>query len=139
MAWKLPFTSSPTFPPRSGSERSERDRRTQPGLGVSEASGERPASPDGDEQTAHRLLARLSNEYATIALELDTTEANGPRLIIRSLRDHGRIALDPLALSLLCHADQAILDLLADIARDPAARFEFADWMQSRAPFTAPG
>lgn len=89
---------------------------------------------NGTNRSRHHALTRISNEYATIALELDTTEANGPRLIIRSLRDHHEITLDPLALSLICHADQRILDLLADISRDAGARWEFAQWMQARNP-----
>jgi hypothetical protein len=77
-------------------------------------------------------LALISNEYATIALDLDMREANGPRVKVSSLRDHAEIFLDPLALSLICHADQNVLGLLADIARDGGARKEFAQWLQER-------
>ena len=75
-----------------------------------------------------RVLATLSNEYATIWLELDRS-ANGARLIVHSLRDHGQIELDPMALSLLCSADDEVLALLADIARDSGGRREFHAWM----------
>ena len=82
---------------------------------------------------AERILATLSNEYATIWLELDRS-ANGPRLVVHSLRDHGQIELDPMALSLLCSADDEVLALLADIARDGGGRREFHAWMaQQRA------
>lgn len=82
--------------------------------------------------SAHQLLTRITNEYATVQLELDTTEANGPRVVIKSLRDHHEVRLDPLALSLLCHVDEHVLDLLADISRDSSARWDFAQWLQSR-------
>ena len=75
-----------------------------------------------------RVLATISNEYATIWLELDRS-ANGPRLIVHSLRDHGQIELDPMALSLLCSADEEVMALLADIARDSGGRREFHEWM----------
>lgn len=75
-----------------------------------------------------RVLAKLSNEYATVWLELDR-EANGPRLVVHSMRDHERIELDPMSLSLLCHLDDVLLSLLADIARDSGARREFHAWM----------
>ena len=78
-------------------------------------------------------VAKLSNEYATSWLDVDRTDANGPRLRIRSLRDHGEVLLDPHALALLCNIDHQVLGLLADIARDPAARGEFADWIADRA------
>jgi len=74
-----------------------------------------------------RVLAKLSNEYATIWLELDHG-ANGPRLVVHSMRDHEHVELDPMALSLLCHLDADVLSLLADIARDPGARQEFRSW-----------
>jgi hypothetical protein len=80
----------------------------------------------------HELLARLTNEYATVQLELDGKEANGPRVLLRSLRDHREVYLDPLALSLLCHVDQDVLDLLAEISRDSSARADLANWMQAR-------
>ena len=35
-----------------------------------------------------------------------------------------------MALSLLCHADDEVLSLLADIAKDSGARREFHAWMQ---------
>lgn len=79
-----------------------------------------------------RLLTRIASEYATVELRLDEEQANGPRVVVRSLRDHLEIALDPLALALLCHLDQAMLDLLADVSRDDGARREFADWMTTR-------
>jgi hypothetical protein len=78
------------------------------------------------------LLTRITSEYATVELRLDDEQANGPRVLVRSLRDHQEIHLDPLALALLCHVDQNMLDLLADVARDSGARTEFADWMKTR-------
>jgi hypothetical protein len=77
-------------------------------------------------------IAKLSNEYATVWVDLDREDANGPRLLVRSLRDHGEVYLDPVALSLLCELDQQLLSLLADIARDEGAREEFHAWMASR-------
>lgn len=82
---------------------------------------------DGDEN----VIAKLANEYATIWLEVDRTEANGPRLKILSLRDHDEVYLDPTALSLLCQVDEVVLGLLADIARDSGARRQFHDWVRS--------
>lgn len=75
-----------------------------------------------------RVIAKLSNEYATVWLELDR-EANGPRLVVHSMRDHERVELDPMSLSLLCHLDDVMLSLLADVARDSGARREFHAWM----------
>ncbi|HEX4107342.1 MAG TPA: hypothetical protein VHX88_04365 [Solirubrobacteraceae bacterium] len=77
-------------------------------------------------------IAKLSNEYATVWVDLDRDDGNGPRLRVRSLRDHGEIYLDPVALSLLCEVDQELLSLLADIARDKGARTEFHAWMETR-------
>jgi hypothetical protein len=88
-------------------------------------------APDNGAEHFERLTL-ISNEYATIALDLDTRDANGPRVKVSSLRDHAEIFLDPLALSLICHADQNVLGLLADIARDSGARKEFAEWLQER-------
>ena len=79
-----------------------------------------------------RTVARLANEYATVWLELDEGGGNGPRLRVMSVRDEREVALDPVALSLLCELDQNLLGLLADIARDPAAREQFADWFATR-------
>jgi hypothetical protein len=76
------------------------------------------------------VIAKLANEYATIWLQVDRT-ANSPRLVIHSLRDHGQVQLDPMALALLCHADDEVLALLADIAKDAGARGEFHAWMQA--------
>lgn len=81
--------------------------------------------PDAD-----RVLAKLSNEYATVWLELDR-EANGPRLVVHSIRDHEHVELDPMSLALLCQLDEEVLGLLADMARDPGARKEFHAWMQA--------
>lgn len=77
-------------------------------------------------------IAKLSNEFATIWLTLDDAPSNGPRLRVDSLRDHGTVVLDPVALSLLCSLDENVLGLLADIARDDAARGQFAEWFASR-------
>jgi len=77
------------------------------------------------------VLAKLSNEYATIWLEVDRKDANGPRLKISSKREHDEIYLDPTALSLICHMDESVLALLADISRDGAARTQFHEWLQS--------
>lgn len=83
------------------------------------------------------VIAKLSNEFATVWLELDEGEANGCRLRIRSLRDHEDITLDPVALSLLCQLDQDLLSLLADIARDSHSREEFQRWFHAR--YSPPG
>jgi len=93
------------------------------GVVVSEAANGVVTPPSED-----RVLAKLSNEYATIWLELDRA-ANGPRLVVHSMRDHEHVELDPMALSLLCHIDNEVLALLADIARDSGARAEFHAWM----------
>ncbi len=81
--------------------------------------------PDSD-----RVIAKLSNEYATVWLELDR-EANGPRLVVHSIRDHEHVELDPMSLALLCQLDEEVLGLLADMARDAGARTEFHAWMQA--------
>jgi hypothetical protein len=88
----------------------------------------------GEENGSGQLqrLALISSEYATIALDLDTRDANGPRLKVTSLRGHGEIYLDPLALALICHADHNVLGLLADISKDHRARGEFAEWLAQR-------
>ena len=78
------------------------------------------------------LIAKLSNEFATVWLELDEEDANGPRLRIRDMRDEQEIYLDPVAIALLCQLDRNVLALLADIARDGPARDEFARWLESR-------
>ena len=65
-------------------------------------------------------------------LELDDESGNSPRLRVMSVREEKEIALDPVALSLLCELDRNVLGLLADIARDPAARQQFADWFATR-------
>jgi hypothetical protein len=80
----------------------------------------------------HELLTRLTNEYATIQLELDTKDANGPRILVKSLRDHREVYLDPLALALVCHIDAHVLDLLAEISRDESARADLANWLEAR-------
>lgn len=76
------------------------------------------------------VIAKLSNEYATIWLEIDRKDANGPRLKISSMRDHDDVYLDPTALALICHIDEPVLALLADISRDGAARKQFHDWLR---------
>jgi hypothetical protein len=63
---------------------------------------------------------RLGNEYATVEVSLDES-ANGPRLRIVSVRDELEMFLDPVALALLCHADDTVFALLADEARDHGA------------------
>lgn len=77
------------------------------------------------------VIAKLSNEFATIWLELDNTEAAGPRLRVRSMREHDEVYLDPIALDLICHIDDQVLGLLADIARDSEARDQFHAWVES--------
>ena len=77
------------------------------------------------------VIAKLSNEYATIWIELDRTQGAGPRLRIRSLREHDEVYLDPIALDLICHVDDQVMGMLADIARDEDARKQFHDWIES--------
>jgi hypothetical protein len=79
----------------------------------------------------HDVLATLGNEYATIWLSVDR-EGNDPRLRVASMRDHTERLFDATALSLLCHADEVVMGVIADIARDGAARQELAAWAQSR-------
>jgi hypothetical protein len=76
-------------------------------------------------------IADLSNEYATIALSLDQS-GNDPRLRVCSVRDHTERLFDATALSLLCHVDATVLAVLADIARDPSAGGELAEWLAQR-------
>lgn len=66
----------------------------------------------------------LANEYASVRLTLDES-GNGPRIRVRTNRDAREIFLDPVAFDLLCHADFAIFDLLADAARDSRALEDF--------------
>ena len=73
-------------------------------------------------------LARVANEYATVAVELDL-RGNSPRLRVRSLRDGHEVSLDAAALSLLCQMDTLLLRFLADAAVDSGARHEFRDWL----------
>lgn len=79
-----------------------------------------------------RRLARLSNEFAAVEIDLDERDANGPRVRIYSVRDDEEVWLDPHSLSLLAHVDADILGLLADIARDERARDELGEWLQAR-------
>lgn len=83
--------------------------------------------PETDAPPPEHVIAKLSNEYATVWLELDR-DANSPRLVVHSLRDHERIELDPMSLALLCQLDTEVLGLLADIAKDSGARREFHAW-----------
>ena len=77
-------------------------------------------------------LTRISNEFGAVEVDLDRETANGPRVRIHSVRDETSVWLDAHSLALVAHIDQDVLSLLADIARDGAAREEFADWLQSR-------
>jgi hypothetical protein len=77
------------------------------------------------------LLATLGNEYATIWLSVDR-EGNDPRLRVVSMRDDNERLFDATALSLLCHADDVVMGVIADIARDGSARGELAAWAESR-------
>lgn len=70
-----------------------------------------------------RYLA-LANEYASVRLAVDES-GNGPRIRVSTNRDAREIYLDPIAFDLLCHADFAIFDLLADAARDSLALEDF--------------
>jgi hypothetical protein len=79
----------------------------------------------------HDLLATLGNEYASIWLSVDR-EGNDPRLRVMSMRDRNERLFDATALSLLCHADDVVMGVIADIARDKAARQELATWAESR-------
>lgn len=85
--------------------------------------------PDADVPAEERVVAKLSNEYATVWLELDGS-ANSARLIVHSLRDHERVEFDPMALALLCQVDTEMLGLMADIAKDGGARREFHAWRE---------
>lgn len=86
--------------------------------------------PKEDTPPEDRVIAKLSNEYATIWLELDRT-GNSPRIVVHSLRDHEQVELDPMSLALLCHLDTEMLGLLADIAKDGGARREFHAWREA--------
>lgn len=77
------------------------------------------------------VIAKLSNEYATIWLEVDRGQAAGPRLRVRSMRENDEVYLDPIALDLICHVDDQVLGMLADIARDGDARKQFHAWIES--------
>lgn len=77
-------------------------------------------------------LVRISNEFGAVEVDLDRETANGPRVRIHSVRDETEVWLDAQSLALVAHVDQDVLSLLADIARDEAAREEFARWLQSR-------
>lgn len=77
------------------------------------------------------VIAKLSNEFATIWLEVDRTQGAGPRLRIRSMREHDEVYLDPIALDLICHVDDQVMGMLADIARDEDARKQFHAWVES--------
>lgn len=77
------------------------------------------------------VIAKLSNEYATIWIELDRGGAAGPRLRVRSMRENDEVYLDPTALDLICHVDDQVLGMLADIARDEDARKQFHAWVAS--------
>ena len=79
----------------------------------------------------HDLLATLGNEYASIWLSVDR-DGNDPRLRVMSMRDRNERLFDATALSLLCHADDVVMGVIADIARDKAARQELATWAESR-------
>jgi hypothetical protein len=79
----------------------------------------------------HDLLATLGNEYASIWLSVDR-DGNDPRLRVMSMRDRNERLFDATALSLLCHADDVVMGVIADIARDKAARQELAAWAESR-------
>jgi hypothetical protein len=79
----------------------------------------------------HDLLATLGNEYASIWLSVDR-DGNDPRLRVMSMRDRNERLFDATALSLLCHADDVVMGVIADIARDGAARQELAAWAESR-------
>ena len=83
--------------------------------------------PEAETPPPEKVIAKLSNEYATVWLELDR-DANSPRLVVHSLRDHERVELDPMSLALLCQLDAEVLGLLADIAKDSGARREFHAW-----------
>jgi hypothetical protein len=78
---------------------------------------------------------RLGNEYATVEVSLDET-ARGPRVRIFSVRDGLEAVLDPVALTLLCHADDTVFDLLLDQARDDGALAELAELLRTRQPIT---
>lgn len=77
------------------------------------------------------VIAKLSNEFATIWIEEDRSQAAGPRLRVRSMRENDEVFLDPTALDLICHIDDQVLGLLADIARDSDARAQFHAWVAS--------
>ena len=77
-------------------------------------------------------LARISNEFAAVELDLDEVEANGARVRIRAVRDDVEVYLDAHSLALVAHVDHDVLALLADIARDGRARVEFAEWLAAR-------
>lgn len=74
-------------------------------------------------ESTERYLA-LANEYASVRLTMDE-RGNGPRIRVSTNRDDREIFLDPIAFDLLCHADFAIFDLLADAARDRGALDDF--------------
>lgn len=76
----------------------------------------------------------LANEYAAVRLTLDES-GKGPRIRITSNRGSGEVFLDPIALALICHADSAVFDLLADAARDSKALKDFADMRRRRPIF----
>lgn len=84
-----------------------------------------------EEHDDSRTIAKLSNEYATVWVDRDD-DASSPRLRVRSMRDAGEIHLDPVALFLVTQLDHHVLSLLADMARDDAARAEFRQWMETR-------
>lgn len=73
----------------------------------------------------------LANEYASVRLTLDE-DGNGPRICISTNRDSRSIFLDPGAFELLCYADSAIFDLLADAARDSETFEDLAAIRRSR-------
>ncbi|MEW6471037.1 MAG: hypothetical protein AB1679_02085 [Actinomycetota bacterium] len=80
-------------------------------------------------------LARVANEYATVAVDLDA-RGNSPRLRVRSLRDGHEVSLDAAALALLCQIDTLLLRFLADAAVDAAARHELQEWLTGMTTLT---
>jgi len=75
--------------------------------------------------TSSQCCIELANEFASIRLTLDT-KGKGPRVRVQTNRKSGEVFLDPVALDLLCHANDAVFDLLADSARDGEALEDFA-------------
>jgi hypothetical protein len=75
--------------------------------------------------TSSQCTIELANEFASIRLTLDT-RGNGPRVRVQTNRNSREVFLDPVAFDLLCHANDAMFDLLADSSRDDEALGDFA-------------